>query len=403
MALSDHFRQPGVPLSLGLHGAVLVASLLSFNQPVILPDPVEAVSIEVVTDSLIKEVTKGEQSAKQAAPTPRVDRVSPKVEQNAPGEAAKQVNTDAVPKPQEATAKEERKEVAAVVPPPLPVVPTPPKPVEPPKPVVAKPPKPVESKEDEKEEEAEEILRQAAKKKLEQQKLEEQRKLAEQKKKLEEQRKADEAERKQEEREEAEAEKREQQKLADAKAAADRKKTEDLKKVEDAKKAQEAAVKAADEKRKREADQQARNQATADAARRALLASREAPSNSGNTGQQVSRTPAAGAPTATGAKLNPSDRAALAGLLADQIRSCWSVPVSGKPNPLPLVRIALGADGSLQGTPALVNSSGDPNFRALADSGMRAIRQCAPFRIPSRFASTHGDWRSTVVQLNPED
>ncbi|MFM9973371.1 MAG: cell envelope integrity protein TolA, partial [Beijerinckiaceae bacterium] len=189
----------------------------------------------------------------------------------------------------------------------------------------------------------------------------------------------------------------EQKKIVEAKAA------EDKKKADDAKRIQEAAKKAADEKKKREAEQEARNQSTADAARRALLASREAPSNSGNTGQQVSRTPAAGAATATGQRLNPSDRAALAGLLADQIRSCWSVPVSGKPGVLPLVRISLGVDGALQGTPILTNASGDPNFRALAESGMRAIRQCSPFRIPSRFAATHNDWRSTIVQLNPED
>jgi colicin import membrane protein len=406
MALSDRFKQPGMPFSVGLHAAVLVVSVVTFSSPKPLPDPVEAVSVEVIDESQIREVTKGEQSAKQAAPTPRVDRVSPKVEQNAPGEAQKQVNADATPKPQEATAKEERKEVAAVVvpPPPLrPVIPPPPKPVETPKPAAIAPAKPAPSKEEEREEEAEEVIRQAAKKKLEQQKLEQQR-AEEQKKKLEERKKLEEQERKEEEaerqeeiREAAEAKKREEQKkLADAKVA-------DAKKAEDAKKAQEAAKKATDDKKKREAEQEARNQAAADSARRALLASREAPSNSGNTGQQVSRSPAAGAQTATGAKLNPSDRAALAGMLADQIRSCWNIPVSGKPNTLPLVRISLGADGSLQGAPVLTNTSGDPTFRALAESGMRAIRQCSPFKIPARFAATHSDWRSTVVQLNPED
>jgi colicin import membrane protein len=101
--------------------------------------------------------------------------------------------------------------------------------------------------------------------------------------------------------------------------------------------------------------------------------------------------------------LNPSEKAALAGLLADQIRSCWSVPVSGKPSVLPQVRVTLNADGSLNGAPVLINSAGDPNFRALADSGMRAIRQCSPFRIPQRFAPTYNDWRSIAVQLNPED
>ncbi len=117
----------------------------------------------------------------------------------------------------------------------------------------------------------------------------------------------------------------------------------------------------------------------------------------------MSRTASLGTPTATGQRLNPSDRAALAGLLSDQIRACWSIPVSGKPSSLPQVRVALNADGSLAGAPVLINASGDPNFRALAESGMRAIRQCAPFRIPQRYAATYEDWRQLAVQLNPDD
>ncbi|MGL4635156.1 MAG: cell envelope integrity protein TolA [Beijerinckiaceae bacterium] len=413
----NFLSRPGMPVSLGLHAAVLIASVVTFSQPKVLPDAIEAVSVEVIDESQIREVTKGETSAKQAAPTPRVDRVDEKKEQNAPGEAKKQVNADNTPKAQEATAKEERKEVAAVVPPPPPrpvIVPPkpadPPKPAEAPKPVAVKPVKPAEST-DEEEDEADEIVKQAKKKTpeppkpdqaalaklLEQQKAEEQKKAEDAKRRQEQ---AAEQRRQEQARETAreEARKAEQQKkLAEAKVA------EDQKKAEDAKKAQEAAKKAADEKRKRDAEQQARNKANSDAVNRALLASREAPANSGNTGQQVSRTPAAGAPTATGQRLNPSDRAALVSMIRDQINPCWNNPVSSRPPVLPLVRVALNPDGSLGGTPVLINSSGDPSFRALADSGMRAIRQCAPFRIPARFAATYGDWRSIVVQLDPEN
>jgi colicin import membrane protein len=275
--------------------------------------------------------------------------------------------------------------------PPTPVVP--PRAAEPPKPLPApvRAPQPTKQAEEDEEEEAEEAIRQkqikrqdpprpeppkpdqaALAKLLEQQKRDEQKKVEDN------QRRED------------------QRKLAEAKVV------EDRKKAEDQKKAQEAAKKAADDKRKREAEQEARNQQATDNARRALLSSREAPQNSGNTGQVVSRTPAAGTATATGQRLNPSDRAALVGLLADQIRACWNIPVSARPNPLPQVRVALNADGTLGATPALINSSGDPAFRPLADSGMRAIRQCSPFRIPARFAPTYNDWRSIVVQLDPE-
>jgi colicin import membrane protein len=417
VALSDHMKQPGMPVSVGLHAAVLVVSLVTFSSKP-LPDAVEAVAVEIVDPSQLNEVTKGEK-APAPQPTPRVDRVDPKPEQNAPGEAKRQVNNDAQPKPQEATAKEERKEQAAVTPPPPPPPPVPvrppqPKPPEPVRQATKPPPAPAPAAEEE-EDEAEEVIRQANRRKAEEQRKLEQQRQAEERRRTEEQRleaQRRETERRQtEERRQAEEARRQQE--DQRRQAEDKRKQEEQRKVaeearrkaEEQKKAQaaEAARKADEERKKREGEQAARNQQAIDNARRALLASREAPSNSGNTGQQVQRTPAAGAATATGARLSPSDRAALAGMIADQIRSCWSVPGSSAPSTLPQVRVALNQDGSLGGTPTLVNSSGDPAFRALADSGMRAIRQCAPFRIPARFTPTYNDWRSIVVQLNPAD
>jgi colicin import membrane protein len=62
----------------------------------------------------------------------------------------------------------------------------------------------------------------------------------------------------------------------------------------------------------------------------------------------------------------------------------------------------VAADGTVTSI-ALVNSSGEPGFQALAEAGMRAARQASPFRIPSRFAPMYSDWRSIVVQVNPPD
>lgn len=407
-----------MPLSLGLHAAVLAAALFSFSKPQVFADAQEAIAVEVVDANAVRELMRGEQQAKpQPRPAPRVDRVAEQKEQNPQGQAQRQVNTDQSPKPQEATATEERKEqTAAVTPPPPPriVPPAPPKAPEPPKTAAVTPPTPSPAEKTE-EEEAEEAIRQAQRRKAEEQKrIEEQRRAEDARKREEQQRqeqarkqeqqrqeqaRAEQQRQEQQKREQEEARQREEQKkIAEAKAA------EERRKAEEAKKAQEAARKAAEERRKREAEQEARNQATAEAARRALLASREAPQNAGNTGQEVSRTPPSqGTATATGQRLNPSDRAALAGIIADQIRACWNIPVSGKPAVLPQVRMVLNQDGSLGAQPVLVNASGDSNFRAVAESGMRAIRQCAPFRIPARFQSTFNDWRSTIVQLNPDE
>lgn len=416
--LKDELRKPGMLLSLGLHGAVLAAALVSFSSPKPFKDAEEAISVEVVDANALREVMRGDRQAKpQPTPQPRVDRVAEQKEQNPAGQAQRQVSTDQTPKPQEATAIEERKEQAAAVtpPPPVPriVPPAPPKPAEPPKAAVAAPQKPAEKTD---EEEAEEAIRQAQRKRAEEQRKAEEQRRVDEARRREEQRKQEDARRQEQQRQEQarqeqarqEQQKREREQL-DAKLREDERKAEEARaaderrKVDEAKKAQEAARKAAEERRKREAEQAARNAATADAARRALLASREAPQNAGNTGQQVQRTPSQGTPTATGQRLNPSERGQLVGLLADQIRSCWNVPVSGKPSVLPQVRMVLNQDGSLAGAPVLINSSGDPLFRAVADSGMRAIRQCSPFRIPARFQPTYNDWRSTIVQLNPDD
>jgi colicin import membrane protein len=419
MSLKDELKKPGMALSLGLHGAVLAAALVSFSSPKPFAEAQEAIAVEVIDESAVREVTRGEQRARpQPAPTPRVDRVAEPKEQNPPGQAQRQVNTDQTPKPQEATAREERKEQTAAVTPP-PAVPTPPpRPAEPPKPAAASPPKPTPAQKAEEEEEAEEAIRQAQRKRAEEQrKLEEQRR-AEDARKREDQRKADEirrqeqqkreqdqaraeAQRQQEQqrREQDEARQREElKKVAEAKAA------EDRRKAEEAKKAQEAARKAAEDRRKREAEQEARNQSTADAARRALLASREAPQNSGNTGQQVNRTPPSqGTPTATGQRLNPSEEAALGGIIADQIKPCWNTLGLSRPSTLPLVRLSVNQDGSMSAMPVLTNASGDPAFRAVADSGMRAIRQCSPFRIPARFAPKYESWKSLLIRLDPAD
>ncbi|MGL4243338.1 MAG: cell envelope integrity protein TolA [Beijerinckiaceae bacterium] len=412
-----NWREPGVPASVVLHGAVLVAAIIQFGNPPPLPETQEAIPVEIIDATVPSEMMRGDRPA-PPQPTPRVDRVDEKKEQNPAGQARRQVDAAEVPKKQEATAPEERKEQVAIAtppPPPLPriVPPEPPKPVEPPK--VAAPPKPAPAEKTEEQEEAEEVIRQAQKKREEQRKAEEARR-AEERRKADEQKRIEEAQRRERERQEqarqqqaqAEQQKREREQLEaklreDEKKAAEAKAAEDRRKAEEAKRAQEAARKAAEERRRREAEQEARNAATAEAARRALLASREAPQNSGNTGQQVSRAPNAGTQTATGQRLNPSDRGQLVGMIADQIRRCWNVPVSGKPSVLPQVRMILNEDGSLAAQPVLINASGDPLFRAVADSGMRAIRQCSPFRIPARFQPMYGDWKSTIVQLNPDD
>ncbi len=91
------------------------------------------------------------------------------------------------------------------------------------------------------------------------------------------------------------------------------------------------------------------------------------------------------------------------GLIKEQMERCWSVTGMSNPAVKPLVRLQLSPTGHIAVQPALVNTSADPAFRAIADSGMRAIRACAPYRIPAKFADSFQDWKTVTVKLDPSD
>lgn len=89
-----------------------------------------------------------------------------------------------------------------------------------------------------------------------------------------------------------------------------------------------------------------------------------------------------------------------------QMRRCWSIP-AGAANAESLVvriKVFLRPDGSLAQPPQLINNSrlltGDSYFRAAADSAMRAIRRCAPFRMP---ADKYSSWSELDLNFDPRE
>lgn len=89
-----------------------------------------------------------------------------------------------------------------------------------------------------------------------------------------------------------------------------------------------------------------------------------------------------------------------------QMRRCWSVP-AGAANAEDLVvqiKVYLNPDGSLAQPPKLVNqarlSAGDAYFRTAAESAMRAIRRCAPFKMP---AEKYSGWRELDLNFDPRE
>ena len=136
-----------------------------------------------------------------------------------------------------------------------------------------------------------------------------------------------------------------------------------------------------------------------------LLTSKEKPQQAPSTGKEVNRTASIGAPNAAGPKLSMSQRDAIGQILKDQLHACWSPPpgIDASTNLAPKFKMQLNSDGSLVAEPVLVSSSGDVRFQALADSARRAIKRCAPYKIPAQFMPFYDDWRDWNITFDPKD
>jgi hypothetical protein len=88
--------------------------------------------------------------------------------------------------------------------------------------------------------------------------------------------------------------------------------------------------------------------------------------------------------------------------LRSQMMKCWNVPV-GAPDPTALVlrvRVLLNQDGSVAGMPQLLDtmSLSDPYFRAAADSAIRAVKMCEPYKLP---VEKYQAWSEVTVTFDP--
>lgn len=373
--------EPGFWVSGAAHAALLAGIVLGFASTKF-PEAEEGIPVEVVTESQLSEVTRGETNAKQAQaePKPRAERVAEKVEERDPGEAPK----DAPSPPTRPTEMKLAEQPVEAVAPPLP--PVRPEPAEPQRTEpVPEPPRraPAQQAEAKPEPKPEPKPAPPAPPKRED--------LA----KLVEQQEA-ELRAKAEAKAKAEAD-------AKAKAVAEAKATADA----------ERQRKLAEARAKAKADAEAKARRDAEVASKfdpngiaRLLASKEPAQSSGSTGREVQKTASLGTATGASQRLSPSLRDQLMGILRDQLHRCWQPPIGAqgadKP-PVPSVRVSLNLDGSLAGEPAVINNSGDALFRTVADSATRATKRCAPLRIPAQFQPYYQDWKNLVVNFDPRD
>ncbi|MBL4618086.1 MAG: hypothetical protein JKY46_10345 [Robiginitomaculum sp.] len=91
-------------------------------------------------------------------------------------------------------------------------------------------------------------------------------------------------------------------------------------------------------------------------------------------------------------------------LLRSQMYRCWRAPMDA-PNPEALmvrIRLRLSPDGSLQGTPEVLNQgqidrSNDPFWRAAANSARRAVIKCQPYLLPPE---KYTNWKETIMRFS---
>jgi len=427
-------REPGVWISAGTHVALLGLVLLGVSAPA-LPEAQEGVPVEVITEQQLSEITKGERQADKPMPNAqsRADRQDEKVEDREPENAKtdaptaptrtaemKIANAEAMPLRVEpevneaetakaAKAAQEKREAekaakaaadkaaadkAAAA-----------KAAADSKAKAEAAAKAAEAKaEAEKREQLDKLIERqeaeaAAQAKADAAKKAAEAKAAEAKAKAEASRKAAEAKAK------AEAEAERQKEAAEAKAEAEREKAEAAEKARADAAAKAKAKALADAKAKADAEAKARQQAAlADKFNagdiRSMLASKAPSQSTGATGHAVQKVAALGAATGTAQRLSPSLRDALVGLLQQQIERCYSAPPGAAQGVvLPVLDIRLNPDGSLSTEPRLMRGGASSVDQSIAQAALRAVRRCAPYRIPATYAPYYNDWKAINAEF----
>ena len=129
----------------------------------------------------------------------------------------------------------------------------------------------------------------------------------------------------------------------------------------------------------------------------ALLDKRD-PSRQAAAGETLNSNAALG--LAKGAAANNS--ATWGSMFKEQVLRCWKKPYGG----LEAARfevefnIKLKRDGSLEAMPVAVSSASSPYQRVFLESGLRAIIECSPYRLPPAFFT---EWQAFIPVFDNRD
>jgi len=94
-----------------------------------------------------------------------------------------------------------------------------------------------------------------------------------------------------------------------------------------------------------------------------------------------------------------ADTAEVAGAIRGCVVKRWKAP-KPKGGAVVKVRLSFSPDGRLSVPPEIVNSSGAPEFQKLAESAIKAIHACSPFKLS---AETYYVWKKVILNFDPRD
>lgn len=97
--------------------------------------------------------------------------------------------------------------------------------------------------------------------------------------------------------------------------------------------------------------------------------------------------------------------ASLAQAVNTQVTPCWSIPAGAKDaaNMRVAIRIRLNPDGALGAAPKVEDTrrlGSDTSFRVVAESALRALRTCAPLKLPY---DQYDLWKDIIFTFDPKE
>jgi hypothetical protein len=115
--------------------------------------------------------------------------------------------------------------------------------------------------------------------------------------------------------------------------------------------------------------------------------------------------PATGKAAVRGAALVATRDPTLDRWFVNSYLRCWVPPKTLPPGERysAQIRIAHNPDGSIASAPVLVNPPSNPEWRAFADSAVRAVTACNPLQVPPQYLDRFDQWKKMSLHFSPDN